>query len=278
MSQDQPARPRAPRISAEETSRRMLDAGLAMVTEEGLRVDFSLMSLEDVIVRAKVARAAAYRRWPSRDAYFHDLLVELAGRLRTPVYQLNVLPRLVHGMAWETRLRSREGRWALWVELTRVGAVATQETMTTSPEYATRMVLSATVRNLTDGELRDRLVATLAESEQAQRREIERFYAAVVELLGLQPRTDGMAPTDIAEVCAAYLIGYATVEPINPDVWRRPLPADPFGTGDERTWHLPEYGFTTLMTSLVRLVDQDTYDATTQGRAWQRFCDALDLG
>lgn len=277
MSQEQPARPRTPRLSAEETTRRMLDAGLAMVAEDGLRVDFSLMSLEDVIVRAKVARAAAYRRWPSRDAYFHDLLVELAGRLRTPVYDLDVLPSLMHDLDWETRLNCREGRWALWVELTRVGALATQEIMRTSPEYATRMVLSATVRNLADGELRDRLITTLAQSEQAQRRGIERFYAAVVELLGLRPRAEGMTPIDVAEVCAAYLIGYTTAEPLNPDVWCRPLPADPFGTGEERTWHLPEYGFTTLMTSLVHLVDQDEYEAATHGRAWQRFRDRLGL-
>ena len=66
------------RISDEETGRRMLAAAVALIGERGMSVSLEHLSLEEIIQAAGVARSSVYRRWPYKDLFFSDLLVELA--------------------------------------------------------------------------------------------------------------------------------------------------------------------------------------------------------
>jgi AcrR family transcriptional regulator len=83
-NQDAPSRnshaasspPRRPigRPRSDRASRAILDAARAELVEHG----FSRLRLERVALRAGVAKATLYRRWPSKEALAQDLLAELA--------------------------------------------------------------------------------------------------------------------------------------------------------------------------------------------------------
>ena len=56
----------------------MLRSALAMVHQTGLTVSLEHISFEDVIRAADVSRTSAYRRWPHKDLFFSDLVLQLA--------------------------------------------------------------------------------------------------------------------------------------------------------------------------------------------------------
>ena len=70
---------RGHRLPEDETEQRMLRAALAMVNRNGLTVSLEHISFEDVIREADVSRSSAYRRWPRKDLFFGNLVLELAG-------------------------------------------------------------------------------------------------------------------------------------------------------------------------------------------------------
>lgn len=56
----------------------MLSAALELLAERGVTVGLDGLLLEDVIRRADVSRTSAHRRWPTRDAFLADVLLEVA--------------------------------------------------------------------------------------------------------------------------------------------------------------------------------------------------------
>ncbi|WP_448630675.1 hypothetical protein [Cellulomonas soli] len=69
---------RRPRRTDADTRARMLTAALDQLAEQGVSVGLDGLLLEDVIRRADVSRTSAYRRWPTRDAFLADVLLEVA--------------------------------------------------------------------------------------------------------------------------------------------------------------------------------------------------------
>ena len=75
--------PRPPRLSREQVRTRLLDAALVVVRAEGLRVGVSHLPLEDVIRAAGVPRSTVYRIWPTRQAFYDELVAAIPERILT---------------------------------------------------------------------------------------------------------------------------------------------------------------------------------------------------
>src|SRR5579863_5776464 len=90
---------RGRRLPEEETEQRMLRAALAMVRAAGLTVSLEHISFEDVIREADVSRTSAYRRWPHKDLFFSDLVLELARDPAPGIFtaELDMIQRVVAG-------------------------------------------------------------------------------------------------------------------------------------------------------------------------------------
>lgn len=75
--------PRPGRLTREQVRTRLLDAALAVVRAEGLRVGVSHLPLEDVIRSAGVPRSTVYRIWPTRQSFYDELVAAVPERILT---------------------------------------------------------------------------------------------------------------------------------------------------------------------------------------------------
>jgi AcrR family transcriptional regulator len=176
------------RRSDTETERRMLDAAVALLTERGLTVGVDDLSLEEVIHAAGVARTSVYRRWPSRNLFLADLLVELASTVALgPGYATVPATIVAHLQAHRDHppgASAEQDQRDFLVELLRVIGAADQAEIAASRHWRTRIALHATHLGLPDGELRDRVGAALARSEQRVTESRARVYQRLVPLAG----------------------------------------------------------------------------------------------
>ena len=179
---------RGRRLPEEETERRMLGAALAVVRKTGLTVSLEHISFEDVIRVADVSRSSAYRRWPHKDLFFSDLVLELAGNPTPGIFadEMDLIRRIVAGRLDE--LADPQARRALVIELFRQLPVLDFETLYASPGWRTYLALHATFLNLADGGLRSQVQAALAQAEQDHLARVARAWKLMAHLLGFRLR------------------------------------------------------------------------------------------
>lgn len=231
---------RRPRLSDEETERRMLEAAASMVSESGLTVSLDHLSFEDVIRDAHVSRSTVYRRWPYKDLFFSDLLKELA-RAATPAAVSSAdlaVPRIARLVLDNIDLlRTPEGRQDLLLELMRVGSEPEFETMLGSSEWRTYLALHATFLSVADEKLRDELRSFLAAAEADFTRRIAASWRLLGDLLGyrLRPEVDATFET-FASLASANLRGQVIMALASPDVATRRIRARPFGASRSADW------------------------------------------
>jgi len=178
------ARRRA-RLSDAQTERRMLDAGLDLMDARGLTVSLEHLGFEEVIAAAGVSRASVYRRWPHKDLFFGDLLLELARAADLA----DEGEALVAAASAELAARAEElgaepARTDLVVDLLRRVMEADAEVIARSPRWRTYVTLHVTFAGLPDGRLRQDVAEALAATEReftARRAEV---FAAFAELVG----------------------------------------------------------------------------------------------
>ncbi|MCK2218560.1 TetR/AcrR family transcriptional regulator [Actinomadura sp. ATCC 31491] len=242
---DGPSRPggparRRPRLTDEETARRMLDTALAMVHRDGLTVGLDHLGFEDVIRDAGVSRAAVYRRWPYKDLFFGDLLRELAGGAApaaAPALETTreVLDAVLAAHAGD--LATPEGRHDLVTELLRATAVSDFEAVHGSPEWRTYLALQATFLSLPEGDLRADVQAALARSEQRFVERVARGWEAVATALGYRPRPGTGFPV-IATLACAAMRGLVLMTLSDPGLLDRRVPANPTAASAAADWSL----------------------------------------
>lgn len=162
----------------------MLDAGLDLVDARGLTVSLEHLGFEEVIGAAGVSRASAYRRWPHKDLFFGDLLLELARAADLA----DEGAALVAGAAAELAARAEElgagsARTDLVVDLLRRVMEADAEAIARSPRWRTYVALHVTFSGLPDGRLRQEVAEALVATEReftARRAEVFAAFAGLV--------------------------------------------------------------------------------------------------
>jgi AcrR family transcriptional regulator len=233
---------RRPRLSEEETRRRVLDAALDMVHRDGLTVGLDHIGFEEVIQRAGVSRAAAYRRWPYKDLFHGDLLRELArGAAPAAAVDERATLRLLGSVlaGREAELGTPQGRHRLVTEMLRVSTEAEFAAIHGSAEWRTYMALQATFLSLPDGEVRDDVRAALARSEARFVGQIAHGWERIATLLGYRPRPDaGGGFHVIATLAAALVRGLLLLGLSDPGLPERRVPADPTASGAVADWSL----------------------------------------
>ena len=253
---------RGRRLPEDETEQRMLSAAMAMVREVGLTVSLEHIRFEDVIRKADVSRSSAYRRWPHKDLFFSDLVLELA---RDPVPgimtdEIKLIRHIITGRL--DRLDDPEARRALAIELFRQLPVLDFETLSASPGWRTYLALQATLLSLADGGLRDQVQAALAQAERAHLVRIAQAWTAMASLLGFRLRTDsGVTYETLAELLNAISRGLVVTALTVPEIAGHRAAARPFGTPETAEWSLPALGLGALANAFLEPDPDFTWDA-----------------
>ena len=252
---------RARRLPEDETERRMLRAALAMVNRAGLTVSLEHISFEEVIREADVSRSSAYRRWPHKDLFFSDLVLEVARNPAPGIFadEVDLIRRIVAGRLDE--LADPEARRALVIELFRQLAVLDFETLYASPGWRTYLALHATFLSLSDGGLRSQVQAALARAEQDHLSRVARAWQLLAGLLGfrLRQETGGTFET-LAALVTATMRGLVMTALTVPDIAGHRTTAQPFGTPEAGEWSLPALGLGAIAIACLEPDPDFTWD------------------
>lgn len=232
---------RRPRLTDEQTEQRMLATAAQALSREGLTVSLDHIRLEDVIREAGVSRSTAYRRWPNKDLFLGDLLLELA-RASEPMALTGtqeasdaigavILPRL-------DLFTSEQGRLELAAEVLReVGAEDFRRVIAT-PQWRTYLALTVSAASMPEGALRSQVMATLAASERAFVEGIARSHRIGHRLLGLRIRPGtGLDEVTLALLGNMAMRGLVSQVMITPALADQEFDGEIFGAGGR--WNLP---------------------------------------
>jgi len=233
----------------------MLDAASAVIGRMGLTVSLEHISFEDVIRQAGVARSAVYRRWPYKDLFFSDLLLELARATRPATatgFESTVdalrEAALVH-LDW---LETAELRHQLVLELIRLGAQGDFEAMVGSTEWRTYLALHATFLSIADDGLRRSLESALTESERGFTSRIAESWELLAGLFGYRLRPESGAGFDtIATLASASLRGLVLTALSTPEVAAQRFPARPFGAAQPAEWSAAALGAASIASAFL---------------------------
>jgi AcrR family transcriptional regulator len=239
-------------LSEDETADRMLGTAVAMLGRSGLTVSLDHISLEEVIRDAGVSRSAVYRRWPYKDLFFRDVVIELAKNAAPGIFdrEIRLLRRVVAER--EEWLNTPELRTGLVAELIRQLALLDFEVLYGSATWRTYLTLNAAFLSIADGEAREQVRAALAESEQAHIASVAAAWELLADLFGfrLRPSTEATFET-LASLLDASLRGVVLAALSDPGIVAQRVRARPFGAVEEADWSLPGLSFANIAWGLL---------------------------
>ncbi|MFB2555236.1 TetR/AcrR family transcriptional regulator [Herbiconiux liangxiaofengii] len=181
-------RPRAPK---DDVRTALIEAGLARVQENGLTVGFEHLSLDSLIKEAGVARSAVFRVWETKEAFFEDLLTEVANQVSPGRADEESLVATWEYLGFRAdELRTPEGRRRILVDVTGLAAEQNFEAVTSSVQWRSYVALSSTALSYADVRVRERIIEVLRDSELAFLDQMEVFYRNIVPAVGYRLRPD----------------------------------------------------------------------------------------
>lgn len=243
------------RLSDTETERRMLDAALATLAEHGMSVGLDDVRLEDVIRAAGVSRTSAYRRWPTRDAFVQDLLVEVARRTTV----LSVAAEAAADVdaladALETGPADATAVHDTLVELLRVSFTVDLAAASRSSQFRTYLGLQATFVGLRSEELRARVGQVLTESEDRVAARGSALIAAAAQAFGLRPVPPLAGPDGfdvVSRALAATTTGFLVAALATPTLLIDRTTVAAHGSSRTAEWSTPVFVLTGMVLSAV---------------------------
>lgn len=232
---------RRPRLTDEQTEKRMLATAAQALSREGLTVSLDHIRLEDVIREADVSRSTAYRRWPNKDLFLGDLLLELA-RASEPMAMTGTQEASdaisAEVLAHLDLLTLPQGRLQLAAEVLRKVGVADFRRVIATPQWRTYLALTVSAVSMAEGPLRSQVVETLAASERAFIEGIVRSHRIGHRLLGLRIRPEtGLDYTALAQFANSAMRGLVSQAMVRPDLADDEFDGEFFGVRDR--WSLP---------------------------------------
>ncbi|KQQ05254.1 MULTISPECIES: TetR/AcrR family transcriptional regulator [unclassified Rathayibacter] len=218
---DTPRRPS--RLSREEVRTRLLDTALGVVRSEGLRVGVSHLALEDVIRMADVPRSTVYRIWPTRQAFYDELVAVIPERiLSTRLDQ----PALVVGDSYLHRHvegpLSPEKQRSILVESVSVAISANYENTFASQHWRNFVALAGSVTAYEEP-------ARTAISEALHKRQVHfidnmaKYYEHTFSELDLRVRPGLGGYAVLASAISSYIEGLCVARIAAPELVTGPL-------------------------------------------------------
>ncbi|NNN13427.1 MAG: TetR/AcrR family transcriptional regulator [Acidimicrobiaceae bacterium] len=238
---------RPQRLSGQATTDRMLKTAVAMLGNSGLAVSLEHVSLEEVIREAGVSRSAVYRRWPHKDLFFRDVVIELAKNATPEITyeEVGLLRQVVS--EHEEWLRTPEGRTGLVAELIRKLVLLDFDTLCQSTAWRTYLTLNAAFLSISDDQTRDQVGAALTESELIHIATVASAWAMMTSLFGFRMRLSIDASfTTLASMLDASLRGMVLAALSDPTIVTRRVFAKPLGAIEEANWSLPALNCVTI--------------------------------
>ncbi|MEA5119224.1 MAG: hypothetical protein VB036_16625 [Propionicimonas sp.] len=234
-----PEKIRRPRLSQAETERRVLAAAIGVVNATGLTVSLEHLSFEAVIASAKVSRTAAYRRWPTKESFLHDLIRELARAAEPAAVGMASATVLIRELVRPVlpQLADPAHRWATVVDVVRRAATHDFTTMYTSTQWRTYLALTATFLGLEDDGLRGEVQAALTATQQGFIDRLANSWQGLAAVLGYRLRPGLPGFTSLAALLQGTMRGLILMALANPGIAEDRVDADPFGTGNA-SWSL----------------------------------------
>ncbi len=234
---------RRSRLSDAQTERRMLDAGLDLVEAGGFTVSLEHLGFEEAITAAGVSRASAYRRWPRKELFLADLVLELARA--TDLADEGAA--LVAAAAAELAERAQEllaepARTDLVVDVVRRVMEADAEAVARSQRWRTYVALHVTFAGLPDGDLRREVAEALVATERrftARRAEALAWFAALVGYRLVPGQDDADGFRRLAFALGASATGVMVRAMADPEVLSRRTDLAVLGTSRPLPWTEP---------------------------------------
>lgn len=243
------------RMNDRETERRILDAAVVLVHEQGISTGLERIAFDEVVRRAEVSRTSAYRRWPKRDQFYGEVLMKLASGTTLPASETTITgpaADVVRGYA--QRLESPQEHRNLVVELLRVSIGRDYEVASTAPEWRTFTSLLASHQGITDDDVRDAVAAELVATERRSVEARARAYAQFTALLGyrLIPPLAGPDGFELmSRAAGATMTGLLTKLSLSDPTDQAPRHMRAFGSTESAEWTPATYIITSTVLGYV---------------------------
>ena len=246
-----PAGQRRARLSDEQTARRVLDAALSQLAAQGVSVGLEQLRFEDAIRAADVSRSSAYRRWPTRDDFVEDVLVELAHGTYQPVVGAVVAARAGEVVAGHAaRAADPAGRHDLFVELVRLTFEIDLAATAASADFRNYLAVRAALAGVEAAGLRERIAAALAVTDRRTVARGAAILARAADLFGRRLVAPLVAPDGfevVARALTAASVGFVVAAQTDPGVLTATRDVAAYGSSRPAAWSVP----TLVLTGLV---------------------------